>query len=86
MLQHWEDSSPSVRGLLKAPQGFKAQIKSVVKVGRNTGHGTYNCNLNLDSQLETVRCREDISLMRAQAKCLPSGLTCSVQLTGFSFK
>ena len=35
--QHWEDSSPAVRGLLKSPQGFKAQIKAVIKVTRAQG-------------------------------------------------
>lgn len=34
LLEHWEDSSPAVRGLLKAPQGLKAQLKAVVKVSR----------------------------------------------------
>lgn len=32
--QFWEDSSLALRGLLKAPAGFKLQIKSVIKVCR----------------------------------------------------
>jgi len=34
LFEFWEDSSATLRGLLKPPQGFKAQIKSLIKVCR----------------------------------------------------
>ena len=75
--QHWEDSSPAVRGLLKSPQGFKAQIKAVIKVTRAQGSSCLT-----DLSLIIPRFPEDTSPTRARVRCLPSGLTCSVLQTG----
>lgn len=63
LFQFWEDSSPAVRGLLKAPQGFKAQIKAVVKVSR--GYFTDCSTKEMVAKWSHMLCPADRSMATA---------------------
>jgi proteasome activator subunit 4 len=63
LLQSWEDSSPAVRGLLKAPQGFKAQVKAVVKVSR--GYFTDSSTAEMLAEWSHMLCPADRAMATA---------------------
>jgi len=67
LLEHWEDSSPAVRGLLKAPQGLKAQLKAVVKVSR--GYFSDSSTKEMLGRWAHMLCPNDRSMATAVRYC-----------------